>query len=346
MQTLEVSPSLIEGAVSLEETTDGLRPWRIPHEQRVLFYPEDRLQYKAAHAAGVRLRFRTDSTVMRLHAVVHSEDEVRFDLTSQGALLQTVSPAESQRCVRFEGLNAESTVYELWLPQFGRIDLRGIEIDDGAHLCAVDDNSPRWIAYGSSITQCRTAHSPARTWPALVARKLGLNLTCLGYGGNCMLEPMVARVIRDLRADLITCKLGINVYSSAALNARTYQPAVIGLVRTIREKHPTVPIAIISPIISPPHETTPNAVGLTLQDYRRENNEAVGRLLEAGDDNLYLFNAAELFGKTHSRYLPDGVHPDGEGYEILGDMMAEHVVSKLLRNTTMDAKRTAITSSK
>ena len=94
---------------------------------------------------------------------------------------------------------------ELWLPQFGSFQLRNLEIDDGATLQPFADARPQWVTYGSSITQCRTAASPTQTWPAIVARQHGLNLTCLGYGGQCHLDAMVARMIRDLPADYIAC---------------------------------------------------------------------------------------------------------------------------------------------
>ena len=102
-----------------------------------------------------------------------------------------------------------------------------------------------------------------------------MDLTCLGYGGNCHLEPMIARMIRELPADFLSMKVGINIYGSDSLNVRTFQSAIIGFVKIVREKHPDTPFVVISPIFSPPRETTPNAVGFTLEDMRQEVAEAV-----------------------------------------------------------------------
>ena len=52
-------------------------------------------------------------------------------------------------------------------------------IDAGAKLELLMDPQPRWLVYGSSITQCGTAASPTETWPAIVARAKGLNHTNL-----------------------------------------------------------------------------------------------------------------------------------------------------------------------
>src|SRR5690606_22404431 len=141
-----------------------------------------------------------------------------------------------------------------------------------------DTSRPRWITYGSSITQCASADGPSATWPALVARSLGYDLTCLGLGGNCHRAPMGARLIRGPPADVITLCLGINVYGASSLGPRTFKAAVIGLIQLIRENHPTTPIGVISPIASPPRETKENLVGFTLEGMRVEVRDAVDRL--------------------------------------------------------------------
>jgi len=177
---------------------------------------------------------------------------------------------------------------------------------------------------------CRTAASPARTWPAVAARLCNLSLTSLGFGGQCHLDPLVAMTLRDLSADLMTLKLGINVYGSSSLNARSYPAAVIGLVRIIRERHPYTPIGVITAIASPDRERTPNAVGCTLEDYRSMTRDASHRLMAAGDEKLFLFEGTDLFGAGDAHLLPDGLHPDAEGYELIGRRFARQVIPRLI----------------
>ena len=71
-------------------------------------------------------------------------------------------------------------------------------------------------------------------------------------------------MIRELPANYLSLKLGINVHNAASMNIRTFRPAVIGFVHIVREKHPDTPLVVISPIFSPPRETTPNAAESTL----------------------------------------------------------------------------------
>jgi hypothetical protein len=242
---------------------------------------------------------------------------------------------EGRDSFRFDGLPSGQKLVELWLPQHGEFRLRGLELSDGASIEPFDDTRPKWIAYGSSITHCRTAESPSQTWPGVATRRLGFNLTCLGYGGNCHLEPMVARMIRELPADYISMKVGINVYNATSLGPRAFMPAVIGFVHILREKHVDTPIAVISPIFSPPRETTENAVGFTLSAIRAEVGEAVEIMKARGDANLHYINGLELFGSDLAGLLPDDLHPNSEGYKLMGQNFAERVGSGIFAGANL-----------
>ncbi|HBD21757.1 MAG TPA: lipase, partial [Dietzia sp.] len=106
----------------------------------------------------------------------------------------------------------------------------------------------RWLHHGSSISHGSNATSPARTWPALAARLGGVDLRNLGVGGSALVDPFMARVMRDTPADLISLKLGINVTNSDSMRLRAFIPAVHGFLDTIRDGHPTTPLLLVSPI--------------------------------------------------------------------------------------------------
>ena len=314
-----------QGAISFDDTDDWRMPWRIPFEQ-IALYPPDALRERAGMPAGVRISCHTDTEFL----AGHIEPEVEcgnIDLYCDGEFLGSVELA-GRTGFRFEGLSVGEKLLELWLPQHGEFRLRGLEMSDGATIRRYADTRPRWITYGSSITHCRAAESPGLTWPAVAARSRELNLTCLGYGGNCHLEPMIARMMRELPADFLSMKVGINIYGSGSLNARTFQSAIIGFVNIVREKHPGTPFVVISPIFSPPRETTHNAVGFTLEDMRREVAEAVRVMREQGDANLHYVSGLELFGPDLAHLLPDDLHPDAEGYKIMGQNFVDRVASK------------------
>lgn len=340
MTTITVSEEMIEGAISYERSGRGISPVRLPVAQEILFpSPNDMLMTWARAPSGARIRFATDSPhlAISLDHIMDAADGGRVDLTRDGVLLDSrdVSPGActitwDPGTTAVSASSAELPVYELWLDQSHPVWITGLHVDDGAVFEIPADRRLRWTAYGSSITMCRTATSPARTWPATAARAHNLNLTSLGFGGQCHLDPMVARVIRDRPADIITLKLGINVYGDASLSVRTYPAAVIGLIQIIRERHPETPIGVITSIFSCDRETTPNAVGCTLEDYRVMTRDAVGRVVAQGDPNLHLFEGLDLFGADDAAMLPDDLHPNGEGYELIGQRAAERVLPSLI----------------
>ena len=314
---IRVEEPMVQGAVSCETGADWIKPWRLPFDALKLFPPEDGLVARAEMPAGVRLHIRTDSAVIELSVLPRAEARL-FDLTIGGTLVRSHTLPANAECLRFADLPAGDKDVEIWLSHIHPVALRWLGLEPGASFALPRDTRPRWTTYGSSISHCGSAHSPSRTWPACVARSRGFNLTCLGFGGNCHIEPMIARVIRDLPADFISLKLGINVMGASSLSPRTFRPAIIGLVQILRETHADVPVALISPIVSPPREDTANAVGLSLRGMRREAEDAAERLRACGDTNLSYFSGLELFGaELVDAYLPDLLHPNGDGYEVL-----------------------------
>lgn len=340
MQRIALDHSLFRGAVSLEPVGDGIKPWRIPYRDFALF-PPNGIGGTAAHSAGVRLRFMSDTTSVTLE-LAPAEIPVQVDLVSgkEPVMTQQLEPGET--AVRFERLPDRDKPIDLYLPQKSSAVVKSLGIDDGAAWRIPEASGPKWIAYGSSITQCGGAISPAQTWPAIVARRFGLDLTCLGYSGNCHLEPMVARMIRDLDADLISLCVGINVYGGGTLNKRTFQAAVIGFVQIVREKHPDTPIAVMSPIWSPPRETTTNAAGFTLSDMRAEVEEAVAAMAALGDKHLHYVNGLSVFDETLAEHLPDQLHPNGTGYTIMGASYGDKVMKPLLARYGLGGGQAAI----
>lgn len=314
-----------EGVVSLQRTVEWTMPWRIPYDQCGLFH--DILVARAAMPSGVRLAFRSDTTAIA-GSIIPVPESTQIDLVCNGTVFGSF-PLSGADSFRFEGLPVGAKLIELWLPQFGEFRLKYLELEDGSEISPAEDLRSRWITYGSSITQCRTAESPSQTWPAIVARARGLNLTSLGFGGQCHLDPMVARVMRDLPADLISMCVGINIYGGAGLGPRTFRSGIIAFVQIVREKHPDTPLIVMSPIYSWERETTPNAVGFTLSDMREEVAAAADALRAYGDRNIHYVNGLDVLGPAHGHLLPDKLHPNAEGYRLMGRNFLDKVIAQI-----------------
>ena len=313
------------GAISLEEGPGWVKPWRIPHEDQDLYSPgENGLAGRAEMPSGVRLRLATDAEELTVRCEPLAADGC-FDLGIGGRIAATAPYAAGATEIRFEGLPAGEKPLEIWLSPAMPVALRQIELPGGSDCEKSQDTRPKWIAYGSSITHCRSAGSPAATWPGVVARARDFNLTSLGFGGQCHADPFIARLIRDLPADFVSVKVGINIYGADSLGPRAFRPAVLGTIATIRDGHPRTPLAVCSPIWSPDRESTPNAVGLTLQQMRVEVAEAVEAFRKRGDANIYYVDGLRLFDESLAEYLPDNLHPDATGYVRMGENFLEEV---------------------
>lgn len=311
--------------------------------------------------SGCRVEMLTDASVVELEVqltVIQLDDNhvpASFDLVVDGELVgnQTTNDGTTLKIdmstgamdflpggpttVRFEGLPAGEKVVEIWLPNAAVVDLIAVRAD-GNVAPPPDRGQRRWVHYGSSISHCLEATRPTGVWPVVAARLAGVDLQSLGFGGQCQLDGFAARTIRDLPADLISCKLGINLVNGDAMRERTFVPAVHNLIDTIREGHPDTPLVIVTPIYCPPHETAPgpsvfkdgkctapdrpealNVGALHLQRIRQIHQEIVDVRRADGDEHLHLLSGLELAGPDDAGDLPDDLHPNPALYQRMGE---------------------------
>lgn len=319
-----------EGAVSVEEKDGALSPWRIPVSERS-FYPflADGDRPVVALCSGVRLTFMTDAAQiglvlpqftpgMKLDVYLDGHFHETFVVAAALASVSGAEPILEQQTIHIS-LPTGNHLVEIWLDPRHRFWLKEILATENGRIWPAVVQQKRWIHYGSSISHAQAAATPAQIWPGIVARHFNWYLTSLGFSGQCVLEPMIGRLIRDLPADLITLKLGINTHAGR-LSTRTFGPCAIGLIRLIREKHPDVPLGIISPIYSPPREgVRMTDLSMTLQEMRATLTEIVTICQASGDGQIFYLDGLKLFGPEELLWLPDQLHPNAAGQTIMAD---------------------------
>ena len=151
----------------------------------------------------------------------------------------------------------------------------------------------------------------------------------------CHLDPLVARAMAACPADRFTLKVGINVHNMASLRERTFAPLVHGFIAAIRDRHPTTPVTLISPILSPERESSADSAmtlptgeevvlrgDLSLAAMRTILEDVVARWNARGDRGVDYLDGRELFGPDDVDHLPDGLHPDALGYARMGERFA------------------------
>ncbi|WP_066930606.1 GDSL-type esterase/lipase family protein [Streptomyces sp. NBRC 110611] len=361
-------PVELRGALDLETTRAGVMPRRLPAWTKEQ-YQDPSVYGVTVMPSGVRLVFRTDATVVELDVLtstgqLDADPEPRptgmLELLVDGALtgrrqapmghvLRMSEPGAEPRLipgepgtVRFAGLPGGMKNVELWLPPQTPTELVALRAD-GEVRAPLPDGRRRWVHHGSSISHCIEADGPTGTWPVVAAALGGVEVINLSLPGNGLLDPYVARTIRDLPADLISLKTGINIVGLAAFRLRTFGPAVHGFLDTIRDGHPDTPLLLISPVSCPAVEEAPGpatmgpdgkvtALGapgevaggaLTLTVVRAELAR-IAAARQAHDPHLHYLDGRELLGPDETDDLPDGLHPTATAYRRMGERFAAH----------------------
>nr|BEK63324.1 SGNH/GDSL hydrolase family protein [Kitasatospora purpeofusca] len=361
-------PVEIRGALDLESTPVGVMPRRLPAWTKEQ-YQDPTVFGGTVMPSGVRLVFRTDARVLefvlltstgQLDGAPEPRPTGMLELRVDGALVarqraplghvvRMAGPGTAQRLVpgepataRFDALPAGMKDVELWLPQQTPTELVALRAD-GEVLAPLPDGRPRWVHHGSSISHCLEADGPTGTWPVVAASLGGAEVINLSQPGNDMLDPYVARTIRDLPADLISLETGINIVARATFRLRTFGPAVHGFLDTIRDGHPDTPLLVVSPVSCPALDGCPGptsvgrdgritalgdpaevALGaLSLQVVRDELARIVAAR-RARDPHLHYLDGRELLGPAEVDDLPDGLHPSAAAYRRMGERFARH----------------------
>jgi hypothetical protein len=356
----------IRGAAWLDENAAGVLPHRLPAWARTQF-PDDFMAMVESQPSGVRLRFRTAATAVQLdvaalRVAVHPQPpgapqpyDVLVDgvpgpqgVASAAGVVEleplggTVVERPGPPGVVPLVLGGDGSVerdIEIWLPPGETTRLVALTADAPVSAPRPID-APRWVHHGSSISHGAGAESALGAWPMVAARAAGLDLVNLGFSGNAVLDPFVARAIRDQPADVITLKLGINVVNHDAMRLRAVTPAVHGFLDTIRDGHPTTPLVVVSPLLCPLVETTPGPTSLDPADptvFRTTGHPSEGALsltviraalrsvVEVrGDDALTYVDGLSLYGWSDWDDLPmrDLMHPDADAHRLIGSRFA------------------------
>lgn len=367
---LDALGALVHGAVELERTgRGGLLPHRLPAWARRQS-DDPQLHLVEAQPAGVRLALRTAATLLELEVLPTKRRYVGaparpggwYDVLVGGELAdRQQAPGGNVLDVdMMTGASAftvgepttlvirlpegESDV-EVWLPHDEQTELVALRAD--APVTPVADGRPRWVHHGSSVSHGSAAVHPTEPWPVVAAALAGLDLVNLGLGGSALLDPFVARMIRDTPADVISLKVGINLVNQDLLRRRALGPAVHGWLDTIRDGHPTTAIRLVSPVFCGIHEDVPGPTGPDMQALAEGriafvatgDREAVARgaltlevvrevlaeVVERRDDpHLAYVDGLALYGPADAERLPlpDGLHPDSATHRLIGERFA------------------------
>ncbi|MFF7079989.1 GDSL-type esterase/lipase family protein [Streptomyces lavendulae] len=269
-----------------------------------------RLEFTAgsAHAVEIRYRATVPGPTDALRDLAHG-----FALWNRHGRITEVFPEPATESVVRLPLPRGGGPFTLHPPEAQSpavLGLRGI----GGPL-APAPRGPRWVVHGDSITEGWWSTRPAHGWPAVAGRALGWDTVNLGYAGAARGELATAEQLATLPADVLTLAFGTNCWSRVPFTAPLLYETTRTFLDLIRQGHPRTPLLLLSPVLRPDAERTPNRLGATLGALRDAMERATRDRIAAGDGRLALLPGRDLLGPEH---LADGLHPDDEGHRILG----------------------------
>ena len=313
------------GLDALDQRDGGVRASRMPRPLRPVYGDTEFRRVRMACTTGVRFRFRSDTRCVRLawRLGASARPWCRGVLVLDHATQRPVGPAKP--CERWEGSvelagcgDGATRTIDLWLPHLAACDLAYLAVDDGASVAPAPRPALRWLAYGDSITQGMEATLPTRTWVGRCALALDANALNVGVGG-AVLERGLA-VDPGVNADLITISFGVNDF------AKNVPPGDVldngrQLLAVLRSRSRS-PVVMFTPL--PWRGRERNDAGHHQEAYR----DAL-RSLAGFQNGVTVVEGPDLV-PSDPRYLPDAVHPNDEGFEVMADR-----VMPILRNAML-----------
>lgn len=283
--------------------------------------------------AGVRLEFTGDADAVEVDYRTQQEpfgylgggEGGEFTLWRDGELIATEAAVVGEGTVLLPGTDgAERAIVHL--PERMLPTVMAIRAAGGVGTIEPAAAQPRWIAYGDSITEGWTVSTPGRSWPLVIGRRYGIDVTNMGYSGSARGEIPSAEEIAALPADVITIAHGTNCWTRIPFSTGMFREGLVAFIDIVRQGHPDTPVIAISPITRPDAETTPNRLGASLTDLRAVFEQVVRARITGGDTHLTLVEGLPIVDPS---LLDDGIHPGDAGHRAMADAIGPVVADAL-----------------
>jgi len=288
----------------------------------------------AESPSGGRIRFRTNSTALAIRLEypgppdgrnMHAFGQTGVDLYADSVYRGTATadkeskPGKTQEHSYYKDQPRGDREITLYLPLYMGVKVLGIGVDADARI---ERAKPFAVAkplvfYGTSITQGGCASRPGMSYQAILGRMLNADFVNLGFSGNGLGEPELARAVAEIDASCFVMDMAQNNKTVESL-AEAYAP----FITTIRGKHAETPILTITPIYAARESWSRDA---RLEGMRELIRRVAAEKIAAGDRHLEIVEGTDLLGPTRGDGLVDGTHPNDLGFQ----WMAEGLVARI-----------------
>ncbi|MFC5457241.1 SGNH/GDSL hydrolase family protein [Prosthecobacter fluviatilis] len=285
---------------------------------------------------GARIRFRTDATrvgaLLRFNEL-HTSASARnsngiylIDGVTQPGWTFKTKATTPKRGVEYVGIQMPAPTtpgfhdYEIVLPYGDSVEFLSADVNLTAQMQPPPaPPAVRYVAYGDSVTHGFTASAIDKTYPYLVAQKMGWQLINLGLGGRAS-NVVDAHVLKTLKADVINVLMGVNDWQGGGPVER-YRKNMSGFFDAIRAVQPTVPIYFITTLYVPP-SWSPKTATTDLEAYRQAARDLVA---SRQDPNMHLIEGPALIDHDPKLFDSVAVHPNDQGFAQMAERLAKQM---------------------
>ena len=275
------------------------------------------------HTAGGRIRFKTDSKFIAIHAIQKNGNLMNhitlvgqsgFDLYRKNEAgfeiyYASFRPPMGMKEGYTSPLNTDGAFaeYTLNFPLYDNVKELYIALKKDA---VIELPSPYAIEkpvvyYGSSITQGGCASRPGNSYQGMLSRRLNADYINLGFSGSAKGETPMAEYLATLckNASAFVCD-----YDHNAPNPEHLKQTHLPLYRAVRKENPDLPILLISsPDISLKPATWLSRMEIIRKTYLIAKSE--------GDEKIWFLPGNKLFeGIGWDSCTVDGCHPNDLGF--------------------------------
>lgn len=280
------------------------------------------------HAAGLKLRFRTDATEIIVRYQV-GQERLEMDhmpatgvsgvdlyrLTEGGAWLWCRGGRTFQDTLRytFGGLAYEKgpETYHLYLPLYNSVTWLEIGIPDSADFAFLPARTALPVlTYGTSIMHGACASRPGMAWTAILERQLGRPLINLGFSGNGMMEAPILDLMGKKEAAIYVLDCLPNLWRLVENDPDEAYRRLVEGVTQLRAARPETPILMVEHAGYTDGEVVPDRKRL-YQQANDLNRKAFDALQQAGITGLHYLSHQEIHLSNDA--MVDGTHPNDLG---------------------------------
>lgn len=284
------------------------------------------------HTAGGRVRFRTDSPYVAMHAdmpemslMAHFpySGSAGFDLyeTIHGEERYIRTFVPSLECKEgYEGvIELGEGMHEVTIhfPLYSPVSALYIGLSETAQVFSPKpyiDRKPI-VYYGSSITQGGCASRPGNAYENILTRRLRWDHVNLGFSGSAKAEDAMIDYVASLDMSVFVYDYDHNAPTVEHLR-NTHEK----MFKKVRAAHPDIPVVMMTRPKFYPNAEELERAAIIRTTYRNA--------LEAGDRNVYLLTGPELMALAREEGTVDNCHPTDFGFMSMAAAL-EPLLAKL-----------------